>query len=344
MKHLRWMIALFIPALAASCDTAPVDPATADGASAGTPSVSMTVLSFVPQLNEANGHVYAAVAAPDLTGITWTEAKEAAEASSEGGCPGYLVSITSAEENEFIATNLPEAIPIAGRGYWIGAEQAPGSEEPAGGWGWVSGESFEYAHWSAGQPDNISPLGPEVDEDVAHYSGGTGFGFGSPEPRWSDLNRAELAPGYVVEYAECTLEEVVAATVQVKPGEGLRPINPKSRGKTPVVVLSADGFDAATIDPATVTLGDGDDDGDVPVARRKNGTPMASFGDVDGDGLEDAVFHFHTQELVADLGLGGAESAGVVELKLRGMAGAGSAESAASTVLEFEGTDTVRIL
>ncbi|WP_139188580.1 hypothetical protein [Aliiruegeria lutimaris] len=40
------------------------------------------------------------------------------------------------------------------RGPVIGLVQAPGSQEPAGGWGWVTGEPLVYQNWSSGRPDH----------------------------------------------------------------------------------------------------------------------------------------------------------------------------------------------
>ncbi len=337
MRTSGWSLPVLTVCAMAACDTAPVDPGTADGTSDGTRPVAASVLGLVPVLNEADGHRYEAVLVDD--GITWADAKTAAESTSDDGCQGYLVSITSQEENDFIAANLPDAIPFAGSGYWIGAEQPPGSAEPAGGWSWVSGETFAYDNWTVGQPDDSSPLGPEAGEDAAHFTGGTGgFGF-SVEPTWSDLNRAETTPGYVVEYdVGCTLADVLDPAVLVKPGDGDEPppINSKSQGKIAVVVLSTgDGvsFDATAIEPATVTLGDGEDDDDAPVATNKHGKPMASWEDVDGDGLDDAVLHFLTQDLMDDLANGGFVSAEIVVLTLQGEANGTS----------FAGTDEVLI-
>ena len=57
--------------------------------------------------NAANGHGYRAVAVPG--GINWYDAKAAAQATTCGGSSGYLVTITSADEQNFIGTHLPAA-------------------------------------------------------------------------------------------------------------------------------------------------------------------------------------------------------------------------------------------
>jgi hypothetical protein len=64
-------------------------------------------------------------------------------------------------------------------------------------------------------------------------------------------------------------------------------INLRSRGRTPVAVLTTEEFDAATIDPATVRFA-----GAAPVHY--------ALEDMDGDGDEDLILHFMTQDLNID--------------------------------------------
>jgi hypothetical protein len=72
--------------------------------------------------------------------------------------------------------------------------------------------------------------------------------------------------------------------IDIKPGNEQNNINLKSNGVVPVAALTTDQFDAATIDPAT--------------ARFAGATPAQwSLEDVDGDGDNDVIFHFKTQEL-----------------------------------------------
>ena len=326
MKHLLWSAAgLCIVALAA-CESTPVDPGPTDANPAGVMAVTAPVLGAVPVLNEVDGHLYEAVAAGG--GITWTAARAAAEDLSSGSCQGYLASITSAEENAFILSSFPAVAPIIGNGYWIGGYQDPGTTPADAGWVWVSGEPFVFTDWADLQPDDG---GLSADEDAIHFASG---GIGAAV-KWNDLNKSENTPGYVVEFdGVCSDAALIDVMLKLKQGEGARNINVKSRGKIAAAVLSTadsgagDGFDATTIDPTTVTLGDGSDP-DAPVAGNRHGKLMVAWPDLNADGLKDALFHFNTQDLVT-AGL----TEETTELVLHGMTTEG---------VEFSGADEVAV-
>ena len=91
--------------------------------------------------------------------------------------------------------------------------------------------------------------------------------------------------------------DFLAVDMEIKPGGGPSPVNLRSGGVLPVVVYSSADFDASSIDPATVTLGD-EAGTDTPVAMRPNGTYMAEVKDVNGDGLPDLELKFRVPDLV----------------------------------------------
>ena len=90
---------------------------------------------------------------------------------------------------------------------------------------------------------------------------------------------------------------VLDVTIDIKPGSDPNSINLGNKGGIPVAILTTDDFDAADVDPATVTLGN-DDGNDTSVATRANGSLTASLEDVDNDGDLDLILHFDTQALV----------------------------------------------
>ena len=136
-----------------------------------------------------NQHYYEFVSAP---GITWTDAKTAAEAKTLYGLNGYLTTVTSAAENTFIAPKL------GGQG-WMGANDA----NVEGAWFWMtgpeSGTQFwsgtgggsivggQYNNWASGEPNNSGS-----NEDHAHFL---------TNGEWNDFKFDNGSiTGYVVEY------------------------------------------------------------------------------------------------------------------------------------------------
>lgn len=140
-----------------------------------------------PVFNPANGHYYDSITVPG--NITWSAASTAASGLSHQGNPGHLVAITSAAENDFIFNNLPTA--ISGN-YWIGGFQdtaSPNFSEPAGGWSWVTGESFTFTNWQTNEPNNALGF-PPSEENLQILSNG----------KWNDAPGGTGLGGYVVEF------------------------------------------------------------------------------------------------------------------------------------------------
>jgi hypothetical protein len=85
----------------------------------------------------------------------------------------------------------------------------------------------------------------------------------------------------------------VRATLDVKPGSDANPVNVSSQGVIPVAILTTGTFDARHIDPSSVCFGDHDQPArrDCTEAHRR-----LHVDDANGDGREDAVLHFDTDE------------------------------------------------
>ncbi|MDH3445354.1 MAG: hypothetical protein OEN50_15620, partial [Deltaproteobacteria bacterium] len=90
----------------------------------------------------------------------------------------------------------------------------------------------------------------------------------------------------------CGVRIATAVTIDIKPGSFPNSINLGSQGTIPVAIFSSPSFDATIIDPLTVTLAN------ASVRLKGNGNPMASFEDVDGDGLLDVIVHIDTSTLM----------------------------------------------
>ncbi len=135
-------------------------------------------------MNPENGHHYDYV----RSAMNWAAANAAATASSYNGVQGHLATITSASENLFI-TNAFGGTTIDM--LWIGGYQPAGSPEPAGGWSWVTGESFVYDNWFP--PSEPNNLGDQDRIMFAHLVLDDG-------KAWDDFIGGNNGAGYVVEY------------------------------------------------------------------------------------------------------------------------------------------------
>jgi hypothetical protein len=78
----------------------------------------------------------------------------------------------------------------------------------------------------------------------------------------------------------------IPVTIDIRPGSDENPINPRSRGRIPVAVLTTEDFDASLVDVSTVRFGPG---GAAPVRY--------ALEDVDGDADWDLVMHFNAEEV-----------------------------------------------
>ncbi len=163
-----------------------------------TPSGNRTFSITIGEANylPSTGHYYEYV--PSL-GITWQNAKTAAEARTYYGLKGYLATITSAEEAKLSGEQA------AGAG-WIGGSDAASE----GTWKWVTGPENGTVFWNGGingsTPNfafwNSSEPNQAGDEDYTHV---TAPGVGNPGS-WNDLSNTgstsgDYQPkGYIVEY------------------------------------------------------------------------------------------------------------------------------------------------
>ena len=160
-------------------------------------------LAAEPVRWDGNGHYYDLIL--DFR-ITWSAARLAAESSSFHGVPGHLVTITSAEENEFINSTLNTG--LDDQFAWTGGY------EPAddGVWLWAVGPEsgiqysidgvptppFNYVGWDGADPNDVA-----ADEDYMSYIIGNHWNDHAPGG-WADspMIPGEDDPivGYLVEH------------------------------------------------------------------------------------------------------------------------------------------------
>ena len=203
------------------------------GTSTGTDTLYASLVGPGEAFFSGNGHSYQYVAGP----VTWSQAQTAAAASSKYGAQGYLATITSQAENDFIATQLKSDS-------WIGASDAA----VEGVWRWVtgpeSGEQFwqgngqnagsntvngMYAHWNnpvtggTGQEPNDSG----GNEDCAEF-------YYSNNGLWNDLNCSSTL-GYIIEYGGLNgIDPTVStAAVAITTADTTAPIAPGKPSVSP---------------------------------------------------------------------------------------------------------------
>ncbi len=161
--------------------------------------------------NPDNGHVYQVVEAAE-SGITWAAAEAAAEGMTYGGVNGYLATITSQDEHDFVASRLDQD-------GWIGANEL----DSEGHWKWMTGPEAGTEFWD--EADGGNPVGEGTFTNWAQYepsgvesldcvqiwfSGGQGG-------KWDDVPCTIQRQYYVVEFGsdEEHLPTVSATSFQI---------------------------------------------------------------------------------------------------------------------------------
>lgn len=136
-----------------------------------------TTMVFAQTLNPANGHYYELVQAD----VDWYQARDAAAAMTFNGIQGHLATVTSSNEDSFLVNTFPE---IGGTDkIWIGGTDEASEDT----WLWITGETWNYTNWDAGEPNNVDGV-----EDCLQYTDGI--------PLWNDENCDNVLPYYIVEF------------------------------------------------------------------------------------------------------------------------------------------------
>lgn len=139
--------------------------------------------SAAPVQWAGNGHWYEFVA----TLSTWDEAFAAANAASYNGMPGYLATVTSADENSFVSATV-----AGGSLAWLGGSDGGNAVND---WTWRNGPelglAFTFTAWAPGEPNNCCG-----GEDYVHTNWGPGLwnDHGGPGNPWQ-------RNGYLIEYS-----------------------------------------------------------------------------------------------------------------------------------------------
>jgi hypothetical protein len=152
-------------------------------------SVSATVNPAGFFYNPSNGHFYRPISA----GNTYINARAAALNTTFKGQPGYLVTITSSDEDAFVFSNVPQAsiwfalTDEVVEGQWrIDAGPEKGTLIKTSNGQTTGNIQGQYNNWAGGEPNNSG----NEDYAVTKWGGGS---------QWNDLPNNFSCP-YVIEY------------------------------------------------------------------------------------------------------------------------------------------------
>lgn len=183
----------------------------------GTDTLEISLVNPGEVFFSGNDHLYEYVSST----LDWNAAKTAAEGLTKYGATGYLATITSQEENDFVSARLLNA-------GWMGA----GDMGTEGTWKWVTGpengttfcignfsctpQPGQYTNWNTNEPNDSGS-----NEDCGQFlAGGSG--------KWNDLPcSGTTLPGYVVEYgAPGDTPTVGAANIEITTSDTVAPTTP----------------------------------------------------------------------------------------------------------------------
>lgn len=177
--------------------------------SAGSDTLEVSLVNPGEVFFADNNHLYEYISST----LTWGAAKTAAEALTKYGATGYLTTITSQAENDFVAARLSNA-------GWMGASDSVSE----GVWRWVTGPENGTQFWSGNYPggtsfngaygnwNNMEPNDSGANEDCGQFLSGS-------NGKWNDLPcSGTTLPGYVVEYggnSTSSLPTVTAKNISI---------------------------------------------------------------------------------------------------------------------------------
>jgi hypothetical protein len=213
-----------------------------------------------------NGHFYEVIQVPDE--ISWPNANAAALRVNRFS---HLATITSQEENNFVRDLLRSS--DTRRFGWVGGIQYTGATSPSDNWRWVTSEAFRFTNWLPGhEPNDFGGTGDEIFIEI------------DKDGYWNDCceKTSTTRPLYIV---ESTISANSTASIDIKPYSEINYINPHSRGKIAVAILTTAELDTSLIEANTVRFG-----------SNKAQPVKYKMKDLNYDGYLDLVLKFKTRQ------------------------------------------------
>jgi hypothetical protein len=126
-----------------------------------------------------------------------------------------FATITSGSEQTAVVGVLNTGTAIPAGQYWLGGRQVNGAASPSTGWYWITGETWSYAHWFSGEPNDYSTAAENGEEDFLAMRNDAGYNWA-----WNDAERVNAVQGFVAERIQ-TIPSVPEASIVSLLGTGL---------------------------------------------------------------------------------------------------------------------------
>ena len=154
----------------------------------------------------------------------------------------------------------------------------------------ANGTEASAPAWTQLSPNGVAPIGRDANSVVYNPAtnrmtvfGGRVFG-GSCPGSCTTLNDVWVLTDV---NTGAFITSIVEVDIDITPGSNPNSINPRSKGKISVAILTSDVFDATSVDETTVYFG----------ATGTEASPVkVALEDVDGDLDTDMILHFKTQD------------------------------------------------
>ncbi len=280
-----------------------------------------------PVYRSENGNYYDFVTEGDFATeggqlTTWTQANTKASASTFLGLQGYLATITSQTENDFLSSTFDSRgwiggqVTAANQGTrtwtWTGGPDAGKSFWIGGANGASTGAQINYANWDTAEPNNFvvasDPRGANG-ESYAQFTAGGKWNDLADDPSYQSVGQGLYRPnGYWVEYGLGDSSAGLSGTrdsINLTVGNGNVTTPLDLVFYDPIKGQASFAFTGSTFSNITT------EGADTPALTRNSTGATPEFGsvwkiisanvDVDKDGVKDIIFANRTDNAVAIL-------------------------------------------